>query len=1574
MPSYLDFNSTKKLRDLLIGKTIKRPNGPQTFTSNNYTTKNVSDFSNVDLPEVDADRKERLDLPKKTNTYKPLEYLVIDSFDVLPRRANLSLYWNGTPYFTPQNHNLISIFNTETYDTESELFRLSASYIKNDPNGPIQARIKQNLEAATIGRFRLIDALNGNTATAINIVTGREPLIESNNKITVAKTLAGKGIDFLQTVSGVEFPFSEIPGDYLSNPRNPINQRPEARTELGAIAQDVTGALGSLIGIRRRPKTERKPSDLMIEYLGDGQKNILFDLLSYSRYAPNYTTTARSQNSSKLFNVVSQFSQGVKTLLGNEAPRGVAYIGDDRGDDVKYAMNDFNDRPVRSPYYLSLMFDPVQSQLFERVKNVSDNGDFTGNLTWISRNSKNKLGVKNSEWGSQSTIVTDSLSTNYSFRSDSILGITQELLDTMPSDGGAARSHIANIIDQTSRVFREGTKLLSRGSAIKYVDEYGGETGAEYCRVWTKDRAYFNYSDTMKRTGNIRKYDDSVLSSPWNINIAPMSNGSRDFSSSTNIDNDESLARKYMLSIENLAWKTSNIIGFTYNDLPVCERGPNGGRVMWFPPYDLTFSEQNTANWETNNFMGRPEPIYTYQNTERAGSISFKVVVDHPSILNLLVRELFKNLSDEETDNYINAFFAGCEDIDFYDLINRYPVLEPSDAKLIIDYLNNNAPTAVVEGLLPSKDNVEQEEPPMAKFEKRELKATFYFPNDRPLKGPNIYTSSIDYNQIYIESFKQENFRNAEITILNDVLNDILTLNNKKAINDRLRIASKKDLTVDEQTTLKNTQTAELQKIFTNVDTSYSEYNTKIQDIKKLLDSGEIMDIVVTISSTTSEIADDDYNYDLSLRRSHSIIKDIIPKISANGKYIDKWSKITPPIASNNKKNVEIKYSLKELGYAENVGNVVFKTINYGENGNFGDAICNEKKYQYSKIVGGRDASLNVTSPVSIGCRKSEVSIVYDVVKKSNKITENDKDGLKEESALNKANTDKSKPLNAPKNDLRDPMKKIITKTLSECYYFKALEESDPLVFSSLKEKLKYFHPAFHSTTPEGLNSRLTFLQQCIRPGDTIPVIGKSTQEQTDARNTSFGPPPICVLRVGDFYNTKIVIRNVNITFEENLWDLNPEGIGVQPMIAKVDLQINFIGGQGLREPVSRLQNALSSNFYANTEMYDERSVNTAKTINNQDISGASGFTANFLKKLQDNFPILREEEITDEGNKLINGKYIGEVNGTSLSYTNIVNNLHTNTNNYYSSFESTYNDILGKFGNIVGSMILDPTYRTISQYDVYTDSTSTSTINLFGEYKMGKDLSKIVSDFKREMLNVFQTINYCELLEIEKIIDVTSQNKANRLLKPLLESMLIERIDSLNAQPLESLFKNRNAILSALDKLNFVVKNEIDAKIDNEKAQKAELSGFTSNQLYEEYEKLVETIETNNTKMYVDLLPNEINFFSPSISQEQFKTIFIQFFKSEENRIVDVFSSDTILFDNNTLKKVTNKIGKLLKVENKAKSFNFKKVKRKNERFISYGTTESELTDSTIINELKKINTTGTKKPENNKLNNIIV
>ena len=159
------------------------------------------------------------------------------------------------------------------------------------------------------------------------------------------------------------------------------------------------------------------------------------------------------------------------------------------------------------------------------------------------------------------------------------------------------------------------------------------------------------------------------------------------------------------------------------------------------------------------------------------------------------------------------------------------------------------------------------------------------------------------------------------------------------------------------------------------------------------------------------------------------------------------------------------------------------------------------------------------------------------------------------------------------------------------------LKDNDSFLYSKLIDKIKYFSPAFHSITPEGFNARLSFLHQCTRQGHTI----SSSEQKGDkakngnfyksAGNLSFGRPPVCVLRIGDFYNTKIIIENIQINYDNNgtQWDMNTEGIGMQPLFAQVTLSFKFLGGSDLSAPISRLQNAVSFNYYANQSVYDNR-------------------------------------------------------------------------------------------------------------------------------------------------------------------------------------------------------------------------------------------------------------------------------------------------------------------------------------------------------------------------------------------------
>lgn len=155
-------------------------------------------------------------------------------------------------------------------------------------------------------------------------------------------------------------------------------------------------------------------------------------------------------------------------------------------------------------------------------------------------------------------------------------------------------------------------------------------------------------------------------------------------------------------------------------------------------------------------------------------------------------------------------------------------------------------------------------------------------------------------------------------------------------------------------------------------------------------------------------------------------------------------------------------------------------------------------------------------------------------------------------------------------------------------FYFEKLKKSDPLVFNMFKDKVKYYSPVFNSQTPEDFNRRLVFLHQCTRQG---------ASQSLDVDNSIFGKPPVSILRIGDFFHSRVIINSLVINYEPLIWDLNPEGIGIQPMLANVTMDVYVLGGQDLEGPMNKLLNALDYNFYANTRMYEQKAASVANSF-----------------------------------------------------------------------------------------------------------------------------------------------------------------------------------------------------------------------------------------------------------------------------------------------------------------------------------------------------------------------------------------
>ena len=772
---------------------------------------------------------------------------------------------------------------------------------------------------------------------------------------------------------------------------------------------------------------------------------------------------------------------------------------------------------------------------------------FVGHQGGFSYDNRNVSDIAFS-WGTEKGGLVNSNSSGYEYsqiniddiNKKSLLSKTQKLFNSVGmknivTNKGDMNKHSTQIQTANGKGFSKGNAVMKADMFDKKIGRYMGaenKTAEEtYCRSWTTLDRYDKVSKMVRSHGlwdsnylpYRHKLDNSILDEYGFPKIAPY------------ITDKPTDPKKFMFSIENLAW--SDNIG----DLPQCELGPGDllsgkrGRIMWFPPYDIQFSENNSVSWEANNFIGRGESVYTYNNTERSGNLSFKIVVDHPSYVN----SFSSRFGGGPDDHFVNSFWAGCIDPD-----------SEWGKKLTVSQRSEVVPYDLT---IPQKKVIPPETPP------GELRV--YFPNDNVVIEP-LYenglvkgtTTPIDYS-INTDGLGQGlDWYMAKYT---PGLHNDGTVGNGEGWPDRYNYGL-------------NYSVSGTSSVGTNGEKLYGYFdpNTITFITKHLVEL--CPHCVATVKGAASAQGIIESNKKLARDRSKKILEDIKAKWWTGIKegLLQKGLKVTDE-DFNKRFKVSTDYTVIP---ADKTVSVTDTTTNKSYSVKESAAGCRVCTNAVCKGLSSKDCKAlkdRICPTDSLGCKKDRYASI----------------SFKFEPNL--AEQDIAEPAPVIQKRVKTINTEIRNKFYTECNYFEQLTDIDPFVFDSFREKIRYFHPAFHSTTPEGLNSRLTFLLQCTRQGKTF--------EEQGANNLAFGRPPVCILRIGDFYNTKIVIDNISIDYEPLVWDLNPEGVGVQPMIANVSMSFKFIGASSLMGPINKLQNALSFNYFANTQVYDVRADYLAK-------------------------------------------------------------------------------------------------------------------------------------------------------------------------------------------------------------------------------------------------------------------------------------------------------------------------------------------------------------------------------------------
>ena len=776
--------------------------------------------------------------------------------------------------------------------------------------------------------------------------------------------------------------------------------------------------------------------------------------------------------------------------------------------------------------------------------------------------------------------------------------------------------------------------------------------------------------------------------------------------------------KKCMFSIENLAWKDEKSVKSEYdeNGLSPEQKGPLGGRIMWFPPYDLSFNEDVSVNWNSNQFIGRGEKVYTYTDTERRGTLNFTLLIDHPSILDYWTRHKRNGMKNQgvqladgnsggvdnknNQENTLLRFFAGCDILSAKPQEYRVRVVKP---EVVPEPPEPKKPT-------PTEPD-EVKEP-----EHLKMYAILYYPNNYSGKDDDA-EFAVNYLMYGVGTQKE--------IIYKPTSKEYTTQDFQPIINDAGAIGYEINEGIS-QVSWSQISGTPYYGVVNGEDPPQFQKNNGVNEyiLTEHSYGGKNVMLAKQIGSTASKGADSTkptsewkykrwyYRVDKSTenqrltgkpenyldQESHKLnssgfewVKDNIKAFNLTKEdelvsFADLYCALNegasglgadPSNVEKIKKmlNEEDGYKITKLTfrghnsshgrYQNGKTKAANNSVNASRNKTLATYRANTFKNWMVKMnfpmAAEADASKTVSettqsnthktdsvdSPYIKAWRSASVIIEYDKTEIDDaataESTKSATDGegkvvattdrlevKNKETSISPIRSDYDWLHNTPegKNILasypelrnkgifvtmadieratgknfsnpndwkdydnsywkRDDFKQdVVHRYDNEGEFFEALTKESPFLHNLISEKIKYFDPAYHSISPEGFNARLTFLHQCTRQGSTVE---NSAFESSTAYNLAFGRPPVCVLRLGDFYYTKIVITSLNIQYENAQWDMNPEGIGMMPMFAKVTISFNFLGGSDLAGPIARLQNAVSFNYYANTSVYDNR-------------------------------------------------------------------------------------------------------------------------------------------------------------------------------------------------------------------------------------------------------------------------------------------------------------------------------------------------------------------------------------------------
>jgi outer membrane protein OmpA-like peptidoglycan-associated protein len=379
-------------------------------------------------------------------------------------------------------------------------------------------------------------------------------------------------------------------------------------------SRDIESKLFSLLrysGVNRlsNPLVESN-SKYLIKNTGKAQIQILEKTLSNNIFSNNFNNDGNAllqiNNTSYKRALIDQKIKGTSILSDNIIITSQFIRGRD-GDFISTNISESSIRKYFENRYSTPFYgteDGINKLNFSRIKEIFGTTENTFNDT-----NEDIVTLNNNTftWGRTNNSVSNS---------KGILGYTNALFNAFNTENKPY------FLNKTVTSIEVNGKRHYNGIKYGITDDNGNITES---RSYSIDNQMDNISKTIKPFG----YTDQKRKNSPLFNRPIPSIKFNEFNESTN-----SVTNNVMFSIENLAIDSIEVIIDN-------QKGPNGGRILWFAPMLENINETVSPNINTTNFLGRGEPVYTYSNTERKLTVNFFMIVDH-------VEELVGGMGDRK--------------------------------------------------------------------------------------------------------------------------------------------------------------------------------------------------------------------------------------------------------------------------------------------------------------------------------------------------------------------------------------------------------------------------------------------------------------------------------------------------------------------------------------------------------------------------------------------------------------------------------------------------------------------------------------------------------------------------------------------------------------------------------------------------------------------------------------------------------------------------------------------------------------------------------------------------------------